>query len=357
LLGYKRHNEIGFRNHILVIPSVFCSNKVCIDIAEAHEDIIAVEHSHGCGQIGKDLEQTKRTLIGTALNPNVYGVIIVGLGCEDAAAEELGERITSISEKPVHVFTIQDVGDTEQSIKKGKQLALALLEEAKQIERVKVNFNDVVVGVIPNGIEKNTHQSSAPLLQSLAEDLLKNGTTIVYGDSTELMPAYERLLTSITNDLLKKKLEGIKGEIIGNESSEVDFVPKNAQLTNVLKYAELCNQDDKFVFMNGPNHNLEQITGLVASGAHIVVQGTAEGNLVGSPAAPVLKVSGTNDLFQIFTGDIDFNAGELADNNTLHDSFKERLKAQLIKVLNGTKTKSEEINVTEFGIQRVGPSI
>src|SRR5699024_10635507 len=126
LYGYKRHGEVAFRNHVLVIPSVFCANKVSLDISEDIESVISIEHAHGCGQIGGDLEQTKRTLIGTALNPNAYGVIVVGLGCEDAAAQELGVRIKERTTKPVHIFTIQDVGDTYLAIEKGRELAKQL---------------------------------------------------------------------------------------------------------------------------------------------------------------------------------------------------------------------------------------
>src|SRR5699024_4518938 len=118
--GYRRADgSVGIRNHVLVIPSVFCANSVCKRIAENVEGAVSVEHQHGCGQIGIDKEQTKQTFVNFSLNPNVFAVIVVGLGCEGVASKGVAESIRKHTSKPVHEFSIQGVGGTPASIEKG----------------------------------------------------------------------------------------------------------------------------------------------------------------------------------------------------------------------------------------------
>ena len=340
VMGYRRNNQVGFRNHILVIPSVFCSNKVCEDIAEGIDGVIAIDHAHGCGQIGSDLEQTKRTFIGTSLNPNVYGVIIVGQGCEDAAAEEIADRVKQQSSKPVHVFTIQDLGDTRYATERGRELAYEMVHEVQQLKQEPIDLSELVIGFMPNQIEEQTKQTSARLMQAYAEELLENQGTAVYGDYNEIYPALARL-HSLSSETVQQHLTTLEEnpdyEISENVKLE-DFIAQNHPVTEVISYAETIKNNNGIIYMHGPNHNLEQSTGLIATGVHMILMGTSEGSMLGSPVAPILKISASDELYDIFENDLDLNAGKLAAN-------PEQL------------SKSEEMGINEFGIQRIGLSI
>lgn len=106
--GYRRENgEVGVRNIILVLPSVFCANKTAEQIAKNVEGTVCMRHPLGCGQVGKDLEMSARTLAALGRNPNVYAVLVVGLGCERILPQELVDGIAA-SGKKVAKVVIQD---------------------------------------------------------------------------------------------------------------------------------------------------------------------------------------------------------------------------------------------------------
>ncbi len=93
-MGYKRPGGLtGVRNHVVLIPSVFCAVRTCERIAEQVEGVVALRHPVGCGQVGFDLELTARTLIAMGNHPNVAATIVVGLGCERFKPTELYEGI------------------------------------------------------------------------------------------------------------------------------------------------------------------------------------------------------------------------------------------------------------------------
>lgn len=115
-MGYRRPDgSVGVRNQLAIIPSVFCANHVAKMIAQQLPGTIPFLHQCGCGQHGKDLDQTYKTLIGIGKNPNFGAVLVVGLGCERIKANELAGYIAE-SGKPVEYFTIQDKGGTIKSI-------------------------------------------------------------------------------------------------------------------------------------------------------------------------------------------------------------------------------------------------
>ncbi|MFB6138658.1 MAG: UxaA family hydrolase, partial [Halobacteriaceae archaeon] len=117
-LGSRRDGRPpGVRDHVLVLPSVICSHVVAERIAERVPRARAAPHDHGCGQIGADKAQTRRTFLGVARNPNVAGAVVVGLGCEgvqsDGVAADLREHV------PTRELSIQGEGGTGAAVEAG----------------------------------------------------------------------------------------------------------------------------------------------------------------------------------------------------------------------------------------------
>ncbi|MBV8299431.1 MAG: UxaA family hydrolase, partial [Candidatus Eremiobacteraeota bacterium] len=118
-MGYRRANgTVGIRNHVLVLPSVMCSNHVVELIGRKVPDVVTVQHPTGCSQVGADFEQTKRTMAGFAANPNVAAVLVVGLGCETNESKALAEEIAARGQR-VEVIGIQESGGTTETIARG----------------------------------------------------------------------------------------------------------------------------------------------------------------------------------------------------------------------------------------------
>ena len=123
-MGYRRpDSSVGIRNHVLVMPTVNCANQVARAVSLAVKGTTWFEHQHGCAQLAPDAAQTARALIGHGTHPNVYGVIVVGLGCEVVRAQDVAEEIKKqCPYKPVHLVIIQD-GGSFKAIESGSSAA------------------------------------------------------------------------------------------------------------------------------------------------------------------------------------------------------------------------------------------
>jgi len=133
IMGYIRENgDVGFRNHVLILSSVICSNRAVQLLSQIFKKAISVTHQHGCSQCGEDLEQTFRTLVGTASNPNVAAVLIIGLGCETIKAEDIANEVKKTG-KIVSFLNIQECGGVSKTIKKGKKILSEMFNECLMI--------------------------------------------------------------------------------------------------------------------------------------------------------------------------------------------------------------------------------
>ena len=128
-MGYRRPDgSVGVRNHLIIIPSVFCANTTVEKIAAQVPGAIPMPHAVGCAQVGMDLELTARTLTAMACHPNVGAAVVVSLGCERFDPQEMVEAAKAIG-KPLHLFVIQEEGGTTRTIEKASACARQLQKE------------------------------------------------------------------------------------------------------------------------------------------------------------------------------------------------------------------------------------
>ena len=129
--GYRRSDGlIGIRNHVLILPTVGCANETCRIIAGLVNGAVTFVNQNGCGEVEGNRKLTQTVLAGLAANPNVYGTILVGLGCEPNSVEAMGDIIRSMTNKPLRALVIQDEGGTVQTICKAVQLAQQMISDA-----------------------------------------------------------------------------------------------------------------------------------------------------------------------------------------------------------------------------------
>ena len=94
--GYIRPDgSIGVRNHILILPTVACANETCRIIAENLPEAVSLVNQNGCGEVNVNRKITQTVLSGLAANPNVYGTLMIGLGCELNQIEDCSPTVTS----------------------------------------------------------------------------------------------------------------------------------------------------------------------------------------------------------------------------------------------------------------------
>ncbi|GAG55018.1 unnamed protein product, partial [marine sediment metagenome] len=175
-MGYQRPNgEVGIRNKIAIISSVVCVNHVVQQIANKVKNTVPITHPLGCGQFGPDYSNTLNTLIGLGKNPNVFGAVVVGLGCENISSRLIAKNIKK-SKKPVEFFDLQEVkGGSPAAIEKGTILGNRISEEARELKREPFDFSHIVLGLECGGSDSISGISANPALGIISDRIVKFG--------------------------------------------------------------------------------------------------------------------------------------------------------------------------------------
>lgn len=380
--GYKRENgRYGIRNYLLILPASVCSSDTAKRIADNIDGAISIPNQHGCCQIGDDYLNTVRTLVGFAKNPNVGAVLIVGLGCEGIQAGVLKEQIEE-SGKPVEAITIQQEGGTIKAIAKGTEIASRLAAHVRKQQKVEFDISELVLGLECGGSDPTSGLASNPTIGVASDKLVSLGGSSILSETTEVIGA-EHLIAARFEDVKarEKFLQMVKNveahsAASGNDLREGQPTPGNKEgglttieekslgcmhkagnspFTGVLEYGEEIPHDKKgLYFMDSPGQDIDSITGMVASGAQIIVFSTGRGTPTGSPIAPVIKITGNTGTYNNMIDNIDINAGKIITEGISLPDMGEELFDLMVRVCNGEPTKAEALGHREFGIYKIG---
>lgn len=360
--AYQRSNgEIGVRNRVLVVPSVICSHIVADRIAEATDGAVSAPHDHGCAQIGADHEQTERTLLSLAQNPNVAGATVVGLGCEHLQSGPFADRIDD-SGVPVRETAIQDAGGTDACLEAGIEATTDLVSAAETADRTDAALTDLTVGIVSSDLEESTRAVADPLVGEVADSLLEAGARVLVTGTERLVSnadaVADRTETDEVGERMREAIDGSAaqpGNVRGIVHRAADLPFESvvgawgaASPAEFVSYGDRASVDDGLVVVDSPSRFEEATTALAAAGASIVVHVTAEGIPTGHPIVPVLKVTGDGGTADALADDIDVNAQSASPNDLL---------AELRRIADGQPTASEQHGLTKFAINRVGPSM
>lgn len=384
-MGYRRPDgTVGIRNHVLVLPTVNCANQVARGIAANVRGAVWVEHQHGCSQLGEDAQQTTRAFIGHGIHPNVYGIVVVGLGCEVIRAQDVADEIRrQCPYKPVRTIIIQDEGGSNKAIQSGSAAAQAMMIAASALQRQAVDAGELILGTECGGSDACSGLSGNPALGAASDLLIDAGGTAILAETAELIGAEhiiaERAVNAAVRDQCYATIRAfedsaktmgvdmrgsnptpgnIEGGISSIEEKSLGCVYKGGTkpLQAVIGWAEKVTAKG-LVFMNTPGNDIEQLTGMVAGGCHICVFTTGRGTPTGSPIAPTIKVATNTAMFQRMQDNMDLNAGTIITGEETVAQVGQRIVAEMLAVASGKLTKAEVLGQNDFAIMRIGPTM
>lgn len=379
ITGFLRENgKAGIRNHVVVLSSVVCANRVVEMISEQVPGVIPLVHQHGCSQIGRDKEQTARTLAGMGKNPNVAAVLIVGLGCETVQPEDIAKEI-AITGKPVEYLIIQESGGTLNTVARGAVLARKMVADASEIQRTEIQLKDIIVGTECGGSDATSGLAANPAAGYASDMLVENGATVILSETTELMGTEQVLAKRAVNQEVADSLFSIVARVeqeskrMGVDIRGGNPTPGNIEgglstieekslgciykagtklIQEVLEYAETPSQTG-LVVMDTPGQDIESISGMIAGGAQLVVFTTGRGTPTGSPIAPVVKVCANPSTVITMADNIDIDLSNMIEGSKSMEEAGREIYQEYLQVINGKLTRSEIFGHREFAIARI----
>lgn len=377
--GFKRPDgKIGIRNKVLILPASVCASDTTRIIASQLEGAVTFNNQNGCSQIPSDLELTLDVMSGFAANPNIYGTVVVALGCENAQMDIVLDNIKKRTNKPLKSVVIQEVGGTIKATEMATRYARQMIEDASKIQREKYSISNLIIGTECGGSDTTSGLASNPVIGKLSDLIVGLGGTSVLSETTEFIGAEHLLAKRAKNIKVKEKILSIieryenqlkmKGENIrdgnpspGNKKGGLTTLEEKSlgcihkggttEINEVYYYAKDIKEKG-LVIMDTPGNDPSSVAGMVAGGCQIVVFSTGRGTPTGNPIAPVIKITANRETYHKMKDNTDIDVSGFIYNESTLEELGNELLDEVVDVSNGKKTKSEQLGYMEIGIMR-----
>ena len=381
--GFRRADgRAAIRNELWIIPTVGCVNSIAQRLVRENQHLVSgsVEglytfpHPFGCSQMGDDHAQTRKLLAALTRHPNAGGVLVLGLGCEHLTLEQFQAQLGQWDDQRVKFLICQDV---EDEIAAGSALLKELADYAGTFQREDIPASELVVGMKCGGSDGLSGITANPTVGRFSDKLISLGGSTVLTEVPEMFGAESILMGRCKDEAVfhkaVKMIEDFKhyftshGQVVyenpspGNKAGGITTLEDkscgcvqkggSAPVVDVLGYGEAVTQKG-LNLLSGPGNDLVSATDLTAAGAHLILFTTGRGTPFGAPA-PTVKISTNTPLFEKKKGWIDFNAGTVAQGESLDDAG-ERLLDFVLEVASGKQTKTEEHGFREISIFKDG---
>lgn len=377
--GYKRPDgKVGVRNHILILPASVCASDTTRIIASQVNGAVTFNNQNGCSQVPKDLQLTLDVMSGFAANPNIYGTVVVSLGCENAQMDLLVGEINKRTNKPLKQLIIQEEGGTLKTIEKAVRYAKEMLAEASLLQKEEFPMSELIIGTECGGSDTTSGLAANPAIGSLSDKMVELGGTAILSETTELIGAEHILAKRAKDKKVKEKLYKIieryeqSLELVGEKVRDGNPSPGNkagglttleekslgcvhkggtTTINEVYDYAKDVTEKG-LVIMDTPGNDPSSIAGMVAGGAQVVVFSTGRGTPTGNPIAPVIKITGNRETFKKMKDNIDMDCSGFIYGEKTLDELGGILLKEVQEVASGKQTKAEQLGYIELGIMR-----
>lgn len=376
--GYRRDNgRVGIRNHVIVLPVDDISNAAAEAVANNIKGTLALPHPYGRLQFGEDLELHFRTLIGTGCNPNVAAVIVIGI--EEGWTKRVVDGIAATG-KPVMGFSIELHGDHD-TIMRASRTAKEYVHYATALTRVECPIADLWVSTKCGESDTTSGCGANPTVGNAFDKLYALGSTLVFGETSELTGGEHIVAERCANDAVRERFmfmfnryqamidrwktsdlsesQPTKGNIAGGLTTieekalgNIQKIGKRCQVDGVIDKAEIPDGPGLW-FMDSSSAAAEMVTLCAASGYAVHFFPTGQGNVIGNPILPVIKICANPRTVRTMSEHIDVDTSGLLQRDIDLNQAGDKLLECMMATANGRWTAAEALGHREFVLTRI----
>ena len=377
--GFRRENErVGVRNYVVILPVDDISNAAAEAVAHNVFGTLAIPHSYGRLQFGADLELFFRTMIGTGRNPNVASVVVIGI--EPGWTQRVVDGIAETG-KPVEGFSIEGQGDIS-TIAQASHQAREYVQWSSELRREECGIEDLWISVKCGESDTTSGLASNPTVGNLMDKLEPLGVHLCFGETSELTGAEhvcaERAAAPEVRDnflstwnayndfILENKTDDLsesqptKGNIAGGlttieEKAFGNFqkIGKNSKFIDVLEPAQEPLNGAGLYFMDTSSAAAECVTLQAAAGFTVHLFPTGQGNIIGNPIEPVIKLTANPKTASSMLEHIDLDVSGILRREMNLENAGDALINMTLRTANGRMTAAEVLGHREFVLTKL----
>ena len=379
--GYRRPDgRVGVRNRVLILPASVCASDTARIIAQQVEGAISFNNQQGCSQVGPDQQFTMDVMAGYAANPNIYGTVVVSLGCENCQMDLVTAAIRERTNKPMEQVIIQEAGGTLKAVESAVRYAKQMVAEAALLQKEEFPLSELIVGTECGGSDPTSGLAANPAIGAMSDLVVKAGGTSILSETSEFIGAEHILARRAANKEVHDRIYEITtrfenhfhavGEDVragnpspGNKAGGITTLEEkslgcihkggHSTINAVYDYAKQVKSKQGLVIMDTPGNDPASVAAMVAGGAQVVVFSSGRGSPVGHPIVPVVKITGNKLTFAAMEDNIDFSAAPLIYGEKTVEELSEDLLKMVIETACGKQTKAEALGFVETAIARI----
>ena len=376
--GYRRENgRVGVRNHVIMLPVDDLSNAACEAVANNIPGVMALPHPYGRLQFGEDLDLHFRTLIGTGSNPNVAAVVVIGI--ENGWTQKIVEGIAATG-KPVTGFGIEQHGDHE-TIMEASKVAKNYVQWASELCREEAPLNELWISTKCGESDTTSGCGSNPTVGNAFDKLYPHGTTLLFGETSEITGGEHLVAARCRNDAVRERFmfmfnryqdminrfktsdlsdsQPTKGNIEGGLTTieekalgNIQKIGKECLVDGVLDKAETPTGPGLW-FMDSSSAAAEMVTLAAAAGFVVHLFPTGQGNIIGNPIIPVIKICANPRTVRTMSEHVDVDVSGLLRKEMTPSDAGDKLLDSMFRTVKGRLTSAEALGHREFVLTRL----
>lgn len=375
-MGYRRPDgSAGSRNKVVILPVDDLSNAAAEGVAKLVPGTTALPHAFGRLQFGPDLDLLFRTLIGVGSNPNVAAVVVIGI--EPNWTARVADGIAKTG-KPVYSTSIEGKGDLTV-IEDASRVAMTYLQDASELVREPVDRADVLLTTKDGESDTTTGLGSCRVTAYLIDRWIDDGGTVIFGETSELTGGEHLVAERCVDDAVRSKFQQLYDDYIemiertganllgsqptqGNIAGGLSTIEEKAlgnivktgskPIVGALEAAEAPTRKGLH-FMDTSSAAAECVTLMTAGGGAVNMFPTGQGNIIGNPVQPVVKISANPNTTTSMPDHIDADCSDVLTSGTSVEEAGERLIDIVERTFNGRLTAAEALGHVEFTMTKL----